>query len=527
MLARCLVRCLTRWLTMFAAATALAAQTAPQPASMSGTVTNSVTGEPVLRAHVTVRCIPPGQQDQKTYGALTNEKGVFSIAPLPLGECSLDAERVGFVSRQVAGSYSLSNGTHKEDLKLTLIPTGAITGRVVNAAGQPVEGVNVYVEMANGGDSGATTDDKGQFRIGGLAPGKYHVKATPESMPLLPPEIRSDGTIELQNAATYYPDSLNAKGSQRLQVRAAAEVSGIDITLVQTPVVQVSGKVTGLPPGVKDLMVTTQPEGQDAHVKADGTFSLWRLTPGKYTLQAQHWGQSMLLSAPLEIEVTTANLEHLELRIVPPFEIAGQLRFDDDQARESPKPPSMPGGTAPPPTPPQPRAVQLIPIAAQNAGGANVIVASDDTFTLERVQPARYRVMVNGVSGYVKSLRAGETKETEGDILDVRNGSAGPVTVTLSSNFCEISGTVSDSNGPVNDAAVVLVPPDESYGTQIARSHAGIYKFRVPPGKYKLAVVDEDAMSQGFQGPEIEDYDPESIDLSAGDKIAKDLVQHK
>jgi hypothetical protein len=51
--------------------------------------------------------------------------------------------------------------------------------------------------------------------------------------------------------------------------------------------------------------------------------------------------------------------------------------------------------------------------------------------------------------------------------------------------------------------------------------------LRVPPGKYKLAALDENAMAWGFQGPELEDYDPETVELSGGDKVAKDLLQHK
>ena len=55
------------------------AQPAPQPASVSGTVTNSVTGEPILRAHVTLHCDAGDPQGgaQKTYGALSNAKGAF------------------------------------------------------------------------------------------------------------------------------------------------------------------------------------------------------------------------------------------------------------------------------------------------------------------------------------------------------------------------------------------------------------------------------------------------------------------
>jgi hypothetical protein len=522
-----------RWLAMFPAAAALMAQsatvTAPQPASVSGTVTNSVTGEPILRAHVIVQCwSQQGQQGQQTYGALTNAKGEFSVTGIPPGQCNLQVQRVGFVAPPNGMGYTLTSGAHKEDLKLTLIPAGAITGRVLNAAGEPMPGVNVATEMSNGYSQNTSTDDRGQFRLGGLRPGKYRVKATPQAMPF-PPEIRSDGSKELRDAGTYYPGSMTAQTAQRLEVKAGAEVSDIDIKLVQTPIVQVSGKVTGLPAGAKNVMVNTFPSGQGGGVKPDGTFSLWRLDPGKYTLQAQNWagGQSRLMSSPLEIEVTTADLDHLELRIVPAFEIAGQLRFEDEQAREAPKPPTRRDGTSPPAPPPQPRRIQLRSLNRYNGMGAQAVAAADDSFALENVQPVRYRVTVTGVSGYVKSIRAGET-ETDGEMLDVRNGSPGPVTVTLSSNFCEVSGTVSDSDGPVKDAPVALVPVDDPSDSRIVSSDAnGTYKFRVAPGKYKLAAVDEDAMTWGFQGPELDDYQPETIDLSAGDKIAKDLLHRK
>jgi len=520
-----------RWLAMLPAAAAVlaqtASQTAPQPASISGTVTNSVTGEPIVRAHVMVHCnVAKAQDGQQTFGALTNEKGAFSIAPLPPGNCSMDVQPVGFVGSLRGQSYSLSSGMQKEDLKLTLIPAGVITGRVLSSTGEPAQGINVVAELAVGAGN-TTTDDRGQFRIGGLRPGKYRVKATPQSLPF-PPEIRADDTTELPDATTYYPDSLSAKMAQRLEVKPGAEMSNVEIKLAQTPIVQVSGKVTGLPPGIKDAMVNIQPSGQGSSIKPDGTFSLWRLDPGKYTLQAQHWaGQLQLQSAPIEIEVTSVNLEHLELRMVPPFEIAGQLRFDDDQAREPVKLPPGRNGTSPQAPPPQPRSVQLVALAGQYSGARDVIVAADDAFTLEGVQPGRYRVTVAGVSGYVKSLRIGE-KESEGDVLDVRNGGAGPLTITLSSNYCEVSGTVSDAKGPVADVTIVLGWSEDRTNPRIARSKSdGTYKFRVPPGKYKLAAVDEDAMTWGFQGPDLEDYETEAIELSAGDKIAKDLVQRK
>jgi hypothetical protein len=127
----------------------------------------------------------------------------------------------------------------------------------------------------------------------------------------------------------------------------------------------------------------------------------------------------------------------------------------------------------------------------------------------------------------VKSVRAGET-ETEGNMLDVRNGSPGLVTVTVSSNFCELSGTVSDTNGPVSDARILILSPENPTRPVFVKSDSsGAYKVRVAPGKYKLAVVDDEATSWGMQGPDLEDDDPETVDLNAGDKITRDLKPHR
>jgi len=282
----------------------------------------------------------------------------------------------------------------------------------------------------------------------------------------------------------------------------------------------------GIPPGTKDVMVMAQPAGTNGTVKPDGTFTMWRLDPGKYTLQANRWGQTQLASTPVEIEVAGANLEHIELRIVPPFDIAGQLRFDDEEAGQGPKPPKRPDGSDAPAPPPGRPNVFLYPLAGF-ANGANASVDTDDTFTLRGAQPGKYRVMVMGLSGYVKSLRAGDT-EVDGDVLDVRNGAPGPLTVTLSSNYCEISGTVSDSNGPLADATVLLSPVDQPRNTKSASSDSsGNYKLRVAPGKYKLAAMDQEAMSWGMEGPDFDDYQTETVEVSAGDKVTKDLVKER
>jgi hypothetical protein len=512
---------------------------ATELASLSGAVANSVTGAPVLRAHVSIRN-NGGFEEQ--YGALTNGEGKFAITQLPPGHYTVSVERAGFVMlRNPTGALftdvKLSPGDKKENFKLTLVPAGAVSGRVFDAAGEPMQGVNVTAEGGRGGES-ATTDDKGAFRVGALQPGKYRIKAAPQSMPL-PPETRTDGTADVHYSPTYYPDSLAEKQAARVEVQPAAELTDIDIRLVRTPIVSVSGEVSGLPPGAKNVSIEVQRTsgmGDSSQsgwiVKPDGTYAIWRLDPGKYTLVAAISGQdgrNRLQSAPVEIEVGGVNLEHIDMRMIPPFDIPVQIHFEDDQARQVPQPPAQPGQ---PPRPAPMRGVSLEPLVGAHMSALTAEIEAGDSATLEKVQPGLYHLAISWRPAYVKSIRIGSV-ETEGEVLDVRNGSVGPVTVLVSSNACEVSGTVIGPQDPASGVQVALVQPMENGRPDlniVTTGADGAYKFTgVRPGKYKLLVVDDDALAVILRGQGMEDYEDiaESLDLSAGDKIAKDLKQRR
>src|SRR5450755_4288618 len=104
---------------VLAAAAVALGQTGEKPSSISGTVTNSLTGEPVIRAHVTVQCSTAGPlREMQRFGALSNGEGKFSVTQLPPGNCTVHAERIGFVALPASGAYQLSGGTQKEGVKL-------------------------------------------------------------------------------------------------------------------------------------------------------------------------------------------------------------------------------------------------------------------------------------------------------------------------------------------------------------------------------------------------------------------------
>jgi hypothetical protein len=75
-------------------------------------------------------------------------------------------------------------------------------------------------------------------------------------------------------------------------------------------------------------------------------------------------------------------------------------------------------------------------------------------------------------------------------------------------------------------ARLALEPAQDSPQARFTQSDSnGTYKFRVAPGKYKLAIVDADTVGNGMMGLDLDDYQPETVEVSAGDKIVKDLTK--
>ena len=260
-----------------------------KPASVEGEVRNMITGLPVERAHVSLRRYVNGGWDR--YGAQTNADGKFSILGIPAGNYQVTLDRVGYVvpAEVTRGQMTLRADEKKSNYKVKLIPVGSISGRVLDADGAPLEGLSVEAEFAGRTDRSAMTDDRGQYRIGGLHPGKYRVRAKGQGIPT-PPEIRTDGSAEINYAATYHPSALDTQSATPVTVGAATEVAGIDIRMVRTPIVRFGGKVSGIPAGVKPVVVQIQRNGNygagGTQVKPDGSFEIWRLSPGKYTASA-------------------------------------------------------------------------------------------------------------------------------------------------------------------------------------------------------------------------------------------------
>src|ERR1035441_2491496 len=523
------------WLWLAAAAVGLAQTQPPKAdeklASVQGEVRNSVSGMPIERAHVSLRRYNSGGFDR--YGALTSAEGKFRITGIPAGSYQVTLDRVGYVAplEMTRSPVALTPDEKKDNLQLKLVPLGAISGRVLDADGQPADGLQVHAERGGRTMHTGVTGDRGQYRIGGLDPGRYRVRAETQKLPV-PPEIRTDGTAEILYADTYYPGALDMKGAARVVVGPGSDVTGIDIRLVRAASVRMAGRVTGIPEGAKNahLRVMRVNGGQGAQVKPDGSFELWRPNPGKYTLRAMcNDSGEMLASAAVEVEVGDSDIDNILLTLVAPEEIRGQLEFEDEGAKEAPQ---MGGGPTPTrvgaqgtPQAPPPRPARRIlfrevsDMARQPMGD----VSEDGAFTIPKVTPGKYIVSTQGYGAYVKSIRMGDTA-SDGPVLNLNQGSGGArVTVTLSSAFGEVGGTVRGEKGSAAGARIVLQSTLNTWMPSYGASQAdGTYSFKsVAPGTYHLLVMDEGE-------PSTDDYDgAETVEVRPRETLTRDLKRQR
>src|SRR5262249_42399937 len=153
------------------------------------------------------------------------------------------------------------------------------TGQIRNTGGQALAGVSVLVVMGSSKDgrtsvvplavsvSGtmAKTDDKGNYRLENVPPGRYYILAQPVG--------RSNGEVP-----TLYPGVTKLEDARTVEVGADSNAGGIDFAVQRLHLVSVSGRVfnqmTGMPSGSASVNLTGGLLGSSrAMTGENGTFA--------------------------------------------------------------------------------------------------------------------------------------------------------------------------------------------------------------------------------------------------------------
>ena len=514
----------------------------PKPAVVEGKVLNSVNGEAIRKAELVlttdlapdgadnigwdVRSLagdapdaaaaPKPKQPKKTFTATSDASGKFRFGPVDPGDYFFTVKRAGFVdlmykptgpTRSADGLLHLKAGQEVTALELRLIPQGAVTGRVIDEDGDPVTDAMVSAESLDYSsghrklqlrDSG-TTNDRGEFRLGKLPPGRYYISAEPMAVGAMstPPPPPKDGLPETGYVCTYFPRMTESALAEAVDVKPGIDVPGLTIQMQKSRVVRVKGTLVGDDgKPLKRAQVMLMAAGRPASMRMvmtndpEGKFELANVTPGAYTAIIMQLQDQKMIQQPMI--VPNENLSEVKLGVVVQGTIRGRINLAGD------------GKVAL-------KSLMVSLIADEDAPVMPSVAAVDDSgsFLLKKVAATTYGLNVQDVpaGAYLKSV-LWNGKEKLGETLDFTSGFSGDLQVFLGTDGGKFDVTVSRDDKPVSDATVVLLPEDPSKrNPENTRSEstddAGHATFQdVPPGNY-LAIAWEKAEDGDWFDPAV------------------------
>ncbi|HUD98859.1 MAG TPA: carboxypeptidase-like regulatory domain-containing protein [Bryobacteraceae bacterium] len=409
---------------------ALFSQQPPDPCSVEGQAISLADGAPVRKADVTLHDIGPVG---RAYTAVTDPGGNFAFTDLVAGRYRLSANRAGYVGTQTV--LSLDPGQRLKGLALRLAPHAVVTGRIVDEKDEPVVFADVPA-MSYGYYMGKKvlkpagsghTNDLGEYRIYGLAPGKYYVRASVEDDTDNDELDRSAVPEHEFYVTTYYPGVTDPAVAVPFEVGPGAQLRGINLTLAGARTFRIRGRVSG----AEDVSVTLSSRdksiwisaNRDTTPAANGNFEIRRVFPGAYTLIAQAVYGGKNYFARQDVDVTENDVEKIVLTLAPGSELMARFVVEGEMQ------PNLEGAGLFLHTPQRPRRYAC-PI-------------HDGACTMSNLGPDTYTVGVTNLpNGYwVKSIRM-DNQEVKDTGIDLPHGPAGPMTITLAPNAGQIDGVV-------------------------------------------------------------------------------------
>lgn len=292
-----------------------------------GQVTNAQTHEPIRRAFVKVFI---GKQE---WNEITDGEGRFRLPTLAKAEYKLVAHRDGFSDR--AYKVELSDFDKQKELPIELFPQALITGRVTDTFGQGLESVQIQAlgSRTRGGKiealASATTNDLGEYRMSGLDPGTYQIRATYRDGR----NSEFDPTPLTIATATY-----GGEKPAELALKAGTIVSGVDFILNPVRPATVRGTLR-LEAGqsFKDyatlwILGLTGEGGHNAQAR-DGNFEIRDVGPGSYTISAATIDPAPPLFGVVTVPVRGADVDGIEITLRPSPRIQGHVRVEGDASK--------------------------------------------------------------------------------------------------------------------------------------------------------------------------------------------------
>jgi hypothetical protein len=487
------------WLLFLAPLASAQQAPAPEKCIFAGNVRDSISGQPLPRAHVTLRSTTPGKP---AYGAATDRAGAFRFEAIDAGDYRIlvseaehaSAQSVDLKPGQATSLLHFTAGQSITGAVAALDPQAVVTGHVMDADGDPIDGAEVALisEYWVRGmrtywpTGGAVTGENGEYRLTAL-PGRYFVAARVRTGGAVPAVFsEGPGKPEMRVASLVYPNAPDVQGGTPLDLRPGQPSGGIDFHLPTVVAYHVRGAVRpwGAWTGPRTLQLSRRDGdfmGDSMPLDKDGAFDQAGVLPGSYRLLALAMSQ---VGIEVPVEVTDRDVEGVIFTAAPPVEIKGRLRFDDGE------PHGLSG-----------IGVRLARLdTGHPLGRVEAETHADGTFEFQQVAAAEMWLELGPPGDYYLQSASFNQREVEGGRLDLTSGAAGELEIVLGSGTGTVSGTLSWPEGGSGNAAhggeivAVLASATGVTGNTGARSafidQNGRFEFSfVPPGRYYVWVT--------------------------------------
>jgi hypothetical protein len=477
----------------------------------------------------------------------TESDGTFTFKDIPAGDYRMAATHAGFMRGEYGQRGSGGNGrtvTLKEgdavrDIRIPLVQTGTISGRVLDRNRDPMANVQVQaLRFMNIGPlhfvetiKATITNDLGEYRLFWLPPDEYVVMAMPIRGSLDDDLIKTDGNgntsvdrvrpaagslilgpTEIPPLPFFFRDSNEPRTAMRMTLKSGENLGAIDISIQPPPTYSIRGKVTNVPtapavpggrPGLLEQGVElrleprtdpdirfrdSMPNGLISVDSSRGTFEIRGLLPGSYWVVARAFGNE----AKTAVDIVGRDLEDVSISFVTGFDVPLKIVVD---------------GTAEPSMVNRLIDSVLVDLNATDRSrgfdAEQVRGQPRGSLVARNVVPGSYHVgfSMNGdFVGYFKSVRIDGVDVPADFRLDRQP--VRPIEVVFGISTGVITGTVTNNKlEPASDVTVVAYGPKGSFHTTSGPD--GRFRItNVPPGDFGVYAW-EAIKLYSWQDPEV------------------------
>lgn len=482
-----------------------------EAATITGNVRDAVSGQVIANRRVELATCA-------SLVAVTDQAGAFAFTGPLVGTCQIEVPAGdGYLAGATSVLRVASGG--KVHANISLLPSAAIGGRVVDPDGDPVQGAKVSIDRSsyssgwsrNAGHVDRITDSSGRYFAEGLSAGRRTVYVLPRQLAFVqrkPINLNSPEDTEpvLSLAPTFYYRSLSTEQPTVVPLLPGQSRLDVDVRILRAPGVCISTELA-VPPTwnssewIGVVLLLSSPAAQapiaSGRFRAAQTVEVCGVTPGSYKVMAAskdhngHWlfaNQDVSVSGSAAVRLPRLVLERT-------ISIQGVVRLDDEDRSSG----EFRVVAAPK------IGIHLLPRHRAIWGGEELSGSSSapGEFIIPSVMRDDYWVVVTGVPDgmYVKRV---ELMGRDVYLSGMRAGS-GVLEVRVARNAATVHGVVLSRRGePAPGSTVILVRAGT--GVECGPNHllhsgsdsAGQFEFRgLSPGDYEVAAfnaVPQDAL---------------------------------